>query len=141
MSRSIRCAFAEPIGAAEIIARYTGKLVVQLCEALETRGHGARRLDLLLHRVDNRLEAIRVGTALPVRDFKRLTRFLCDKIETADPGFGIEVISLTATLAEPLAPKQVVSSLTDAPEVDVSGLIDTLANRILQASTSILGSC
>jgi protein ImuB len=80
--------------------------------------------------VDNRLEAIRVGTTLPVRDVKRLTRLLCDKIETIDPGFGIEIMSLTATLAEPLAPKQVISSLTDAPEVDVTELIDTLTNRV-----------
>ena len=100
----VRRAFAEPIGAAETIARYTGKLVVQLCEALEAKGLGARRLDLLFHRVDNRIEAIRVGTALPVRDVKRLTRLLCDKIETIDPGFGIEIMRLAATLAEPLAP-------------------------------------
>ena len=80
-----RRAFAEPIGAAETIARYAGKLVVQLCEALEARGLGAKRLDLLLHRVDNRLEAIRVGTALPIRDVKRLTRLLCDKIGPSIP--------------------------------------------------------
>ena len=127
---AVRRAFAEPIGAAETIARYTGKLVVQLCEALEARGLGAKRLDLLLHRVDNRLEAIRVGTALPVRDVKRLTRLLCDKIETVDPGFGIEIMSLTAVCAEPLAPRQVMSSLTEAAEVDVTDLIDTLANRV-----------
>lgn len=123
-------AFAEPIGAAETIARYTGKLVVQLCEQLQSRGLGAKRLDLLFHRVDNRIEAIRVGTALPVRDAKRLTRLLCDKIETIDPGFGIERMVLTTTLAGPLAPKQVISSLVQAPEADVSGLIDTLSNRI-----------
>ena len=127
---AVRRAFAEPIGAAETIARYTGKLVVQLCEALEARGLGAKRLDLLLHRVDNRLEAIRVGTALPVRDVKRLTRLLCDKIETVDPGFGIEIMSLTAVCAEPLAPRQLTSSLTAAAEVDVTDLIDTLANRV-----------
>jgi protein ImuB len=126
----IRRAFAEPIGAAETIARYTGKLVVALCEALEAKGLGAKRVDLLLHRVDNQLEAIRIGTALRIRDVKRLTRLLCDKIDTVDPGFGIEIMSLTATLAEPLAPKQVISSLTDAPEVDVTELIDTLANRV-----------
>ena len=89
----VRRAFAEPIGAAETIARYIGKLVAQLCEALEAKGLGARRLDLLFHRVDNRIEAIRVGTALPVRDAKRLTRLLCDKIETIDPGFGIEMMT------------------------------------------------
>jgi protein ImuB len=128
----VRRVFADPIGAAETIARYTGKLVVQLCEALEARGLGVKRLDLMLHRVDNRLEAIRVGTALPVRDVKRLTRLLCDKIETVDPGFGIEIMSLTATFAEPLAPRQVMSSLTEAAEVDVTDLIDTLANRVGQ---------
>ena len=94
----MRRVFAEPIGAPETIARYTGKLVIQLCEALEAKGLGARRLDLLFHRVDNRIEAIRVGTAMPVRDVKRLTRLLCDKIETVDPGFGIEIMRLAATL-------------------------------------------
>jgi protein ImuB len=126
----VRRVFGEPIGAAETIARYTGKLVGQLCAVLEIKGLGARRLDLLLHRVDNRIEAIRVGTALPVRDIKRLTRLLCDKIETVDPGFGIEIMSLAATLAEPLPLKQTSSALTDEPAADVSGLIDTLANRI-----------
>ncbi len=55
----VRRVFAEPIGAAETIARYTGKLTGQLCEAFEAKGLGARRLDLLFHRVDNRIEAIR----------------------------------------------------------------------------------
>lgn len=97
----IRRAFGEPIGAAETIARYTARLVDQLCAALEKKGLGARRLDLLFHRVDNHIEAIRVGTAAPVRDARRLTRLLTDRIETIDPGFGIELMTLTATLADP----------------------------------------
>jgi protein ImuB len=126
----VRRVFAEPIGAAETIARYTGKLTVQLCELLESKGLGAKRLDLLFHRVDNRIEAVRIGTALPVRDVKRLTRLLCDKIETVDPGFGIEIMRLAATLAEPLAPRQMISSLAEEPEADITGLIDTLVNRV-----------
>jgi protein ImuB len=126
----VRRVFAEPIGAPETIARYTNRLVCQLCEALEAKALGARRLDLFFHRVDNRIEAIRIGTALPVRDVKRLTRLLYDKIETIEPGFGIEIMRLAVTLAEPLAPKQTVSSLTEEPEADVSGLIDTLVNRV-----------
>lgn len=122
--------FGEPIGAAETIARYVGKLVTALCERLETKGEGARRLDLLCDRVDGRIEVVRIGTAKPVRDVKRLTRLLCDKIETIDPGFGIERMRLAATLAEPLQQRQVRSSLVDEPERDVSDLIDTLANRI-----------
>jgi protein ImuB len=126
----VRRNFAEPIAAAETIARYTEKLVAKLFEALEAKGLGAKRLDLLFHLVDNRIEAIRIGTALAVRDAKRLTRLLCDKIETIDPGFGIEIMRLAATLTEPLAPKQTNFSLAGEMQADISGLIDTLANRV-----------
>jgi protein ImuB len=126
----VRHAFPEPIGASETIARYIGKVAAQLCEALERRGLGARRLDLICQRVDSRAQAVRVGTALPLRDAKRMTRLLCDKIEAIDPGFGIEIMSLSATVAEPLAPRQASSGLIDQPEPDVSALIDLLANRV-----------
>ncbi|HEY4547741.1 MAG TPA: DUF6504 family protein [Pedomonas sp.] len=125
-----RRAFAEPIGAAETIARYIGKLVDQLSRSLEEKSLGARRLDLLCNCVDNRTEAVRVGLATPVRDAQRLTRLLCDKIETIDPGFGIEIMTLTATITEPVGRRQLASSLIEAAAPDISGLIDTLANRI-----------
>ena len=69
-------AFAEPIGAAGTIARYIGKLAASLCATLKERGLGARRLDLLCQRVDNRTQAIRVGTARPVADVRRLRQAL-----------------------------------------------------------------
>ncbi len=123
--------FAEPIGAPETLARYTGKLVDALCELLKAKGLGARRLDLLFHRVDSAIEAIRIGTATPVRGPKRLTRLLCDKIETIDPGFGVEMMSLCATLAEPFETKQIRTSLlSEELDSDVSALIDTLTNRV-----------
>lgn len=101
--------------------------------------------------MDNRIEAIRIGTALPVRDAKRLTKLLCDRIETIDPGFGIEIMRLAATLAEPLPPQQknfpapppqAGEGIADIPpplagkgsedddDGGISALIDTLANRI-----------
>jgi protein ImuB len=126
----VRRVFAEPIGASETIHRYVGQLVVRLCAALEERGLGARRLDLLFGRVDDRVQAVRVGTSTSTRNVKRLIRLLGDKIETVDPGFGIEEMRLAATLAEPLHPKQAISSLTEEPEADVAGLIDVLSNRV-----------
>ena len=126
----VRRGFAEPIAAPETIARYTGKLVAALCVELEGRELGARRLDFLFHRVDNSRQAIRVGTAQPVRDVKRLTRLLTEKIETIDPGFGIEAMELAAVLAEPLRDRQTVSSLVEETEPDISDLIDVLANRV-----------
>jgi protein ImuB len=126
----VRRAFAEPIGAPETLARYTIRLVEQLCVDLEVKGLGAKKLDLLFFRIDNRIEAIRIDTAKPVRDIKHLSKLLCDKIETIDPGFGVETMTLTALVAEPLAYRTVCTNLTEAQAPDVSGLIDTLANRI-----------
>ncbi|WP_369062242.1 DNA polymerase Y family protein [Caulobacter sp. 73W] len=126
----VRRAFAEPIGAPETLARYTGKLVEALCQALETQGLGARILDLYFHRVDSRIEAVRVAMARPVRDARRMTRLLCDRLETVDPGFGVETMVLGAPATERLEWKPVANDLTQAPAPDVSDLIDTLANRL-----------
>jgi protein ImuB len=123
-------AFAEPIGTAEAIAQTIAALTTHLCEQLTAQGIGVRQLDLLLHRIDHRLETIRAGTAAPVRDPVRLTRLLTDKIETIDPGLGIELMQLVAVRTEPLAARQTISSLAAPPEPDITGLIDILANRL-----------
>lgn len=130
----VRHAFFEPIDAPETIARRTGKLVAALCAALEAKGLGARRLDLVCERVDGRREAVRIGTAKPNGDPKRLSRLLGDRLERIDPGFGIEAMSLSAPLVEPLQPRPSVSSLAgeEAP-ADVEGLVDVLANRLGRA--------
>ncbi|KQO77626.1 nucleotidyltransferase [Rhizobium sp. Leaf262] len=121
--------FAEPISAAETIARYTEKLVRQLCIGLEKRGLGARRVDLVLHRVDSGLQAIRAGTSKPVRDVKQLTRLLCDRIDTINPGFGIEKMTLTATHAEALVLGQARSTLLDDAKADIGETVDVIINR------------
>lgn len=122
--------FADPIGAAETIARHIGKLVVSLCGELERKGLGARSLDLRFERVDHVSQTVRVGLARPAREAKRLTRLLCDRIATVDPGFGVEKMILTASLTEPLGARQTVSSLIEEAEADIAGLIDSLSNRV-----------
>ena len=124
--------FAEPISAPETLARHTGKLADALCEMLQAKGIGARRLDLLFHRVDSAIQAICIGTSRPNRDAKRLTRLLCDRLETIDPGFGVEAMMLRASLVEPYETKQ-MRTLLDATPADISGLIDILANRVGEA--------
>ena len=125
-----RCSFAEPIATAESIAHCVERLLTELCRALAERGLGARCLDLVCERVDARAQVVRVGTSMPVRDARRLGRLLREKLESIEPGFGIEQISLVAVLAEPLVERQSVIAQVEAPEPDVSSLIDTLANRV-----------
>ncbi len=123
-------AFAEPIGTAPAIARAIDELSRALCESLTAHGIGARRLDLLAHRVDRRIETIRVGTAAPLRDPVRLARLLGDKIDTIDPGLGIELMQLVAVRHEPLVARQSLSDLAAPAEPDITGLIDILGNRL-----------
>jgi protein ImuB len=122
-------AFAEPIGAAETIAKYISRLVIQLCSELQARSLGVRRADLIVHRVDNTIQALRAGTAKPVRDVAWLTKLLKDRIESIDPGFGIEKLSLAATMVEPLDDRQIISSLIEEQTADITALIDVLGNR------------
>ena len=122
--------FIDPIASPEALALHIGHLIARLCSQMEVRDLGARRLDLLFHRVDGEVKALRIGTARPNRDVPRLTRLLTDRLERVDPGLGVETLRLVATLAEPLQPRQAVSVLTEASAPDLSGLIDTLTNRL-----------
>lgn len=121
--------FAEPIGAPETLARYLTELTVELCAALEARSLGARTIDAWFHRVDHRIESARIGLSKPARDARRLAKLLCEKIETVDPGFGIDKIVLAAPGAEPLAYSQ-DDVLGAERAADLSGLIDTLRLRL-----------
>ncbi|SDK33071.1 protein ImuB [Agrobacterium fabrum] len=122
-------AFAEPIGAAETINKYVGRLVVQLVDELQKRGLGVRRADLIVEKVDGTKQAIRAGTAKPVRDVAWLTKLFRDRTEKIEPGFGIEKLILVAVIAEPMEETQKASALVEDDVTDVTPLIDIYGNR------------
>ncbi|MBB3747199.1 protein ImuB [Rhizobium sp. BK591] len=121
-------AFAEPIGAAETIDKYVGRLIVRLVAELQRKGLGVRRTDLIVEKVDGSRQAIRAGTAKPARDVAWLTKLFRDRTEKIEPGFGIEKLTLVAVMTEPLGEEQ-RSSLVDGKDQDITPLIDTFGNR------------
>jgi protein ImuB len=127
---SRRLAFVEPLVTAEAFATVTARLARSVCRRLDHAGLGACRLDLLFERVDGSVQAIRVGTARPVRDPLHLARLLDERLETVDPGLGVEAMRLSIPLADPLAQAQSGSLLTDEAPPDLSVLVDRLANRL-----------
>ncbi len=123
----------EPIvtaGAMELVIRdLTNDVVGQLLRS----GAGARRLDCYFHRVDGHCQAIRVGTAAPSREAAHLAKLLTAKVETVDPGLGIEAMTLVAPLVEAMAARQTAClEQPDKSGPDVAALIDALANRFGQ---------
>lgn len=124
-----REAFAEPLLTAEALYVAIDRLVKPVCDAMEQAGQGARRLDLLFHRVDGANQAIRIGTARPSRAPRHLARLLGERLGEVDPGLGIEAMHLLVRLAEPLEWQQAGDAL-DGAAIDLSPLVDRLANRL-----------
>jgi protein ImuB len=123
--------FAEPIGGAEAIAAAIDRLLDELITDLREAGRGARRLLLLCERVDRQHQRIEAATARGTRDKAHLIRLLGQRIETIDPGFGIDSLCLVATHTEPLGASVITGDLAapDAPP-DLSRLIDLIGGRI-----------
>ena len=101
-----RLIFAEAIATPEDIARGLERLAAGLCQQLESGQRGARRLELTAYRVDGGLQRLRLGASRGTRDAGHICRLFAEQLERLDPGFGIEVMTLAATLAEPLAALQ-----------------------------------
>lgn len=126
--------FAEPVGDPEDLKRIIARLCGKLCTDLETRGIGARRLDLVFVRVDNIAQGARIGLSRPNRDPKHLTKLLAERLVVIDPGFGIETASLTATWVEAITERQTVGRhvAQQDGDVDLGQLVDTLGVRLGQ---------
>ncbi|MBQ0822450.1 DNA polymerase Y family protein [Microvirga terrae] len=126
-------ALAEPIGRLEDLKGVVLRLAKDLCRQLERRGEGVRRLDLLCQRVDQKSACLRVGTARANRDAVHLAKLFDERLQTIDPGFGIEEIILVASKVEPLTETQIQAcGLSDevAMEADIGPLVDRLGARI-----------
>jgi protein ImuB len=124
--------FAEPLAEPDDLKRVVDRLCDGLCRDLETRGVGARRLDLVFLRVDNLAQAVRIGLSRPYREPEHLARLLGERLVLVDPGFGIESARLTASWVEAITERQTVGRhiAVDGADVDVSQLVDTLGVRL-----------
>lgn len=122
----------EPIGTAEALTTVIAELVDDISETLSQRGQGARQMDLVCERVDGTLQPVRVGTASPVDQAAHLRRLLEERIAVIEPGFGIEVMTLTVSRheARQTTGDQTVLERGHDGEGDLSCLVDRLCNRV-----------
>ena len=126
-------AFAEPVARLEDLKSVLLWLAKDLCRQLERRGEGVRRLDLIFQRVDQKSACLRVGTARANRDAAHLARLFDERLQTIDPGFGIEEMVLIASKVEPLSETQFHAcglGEEDTGEADMGPLVDRLGARI-----------
>lgn len=125
----LRGALAEPVGAPEppplfqAVARlaepvmdprdWLPGLTAEVCAAMAARDQGCRRLRLSVFRVDGERRDVVARCAAPSREAAHLLRLWGDRLDRLDPGYGFDLITLTALATEPLEPAQ--------PRLDAEG--------------------
>jgi protein ImuB len=127
----------EPIATEEAIVEVARLLMQDLVPVLERDGMGARTLRLSLYRVDGEVTALDIGFTVPTLSPAHVARLVALKLERLrediDAGFGFETLSLAATAAERVAPRQteLASAGDGAGRAEhCAALIDKLKQRL-----------
>jgi protein ImuB len=129
--------FPDPIGLERDVLATIARLAGRLGAAMERRQDGARLLQVVLFRTDNKVYRIEVGTGAPLREPSRIARLFADRLaaigEACDPGFGYDMVRLAALVTERSEPVQAALVHTGhaAPDGDAElwHLIDRLGAR------------
>lgn len=127
----------EPIRHRELLDRVLADLAEDMARALERRGEGARRLELGLWRVDGAVTVKQLEMAAATRDSAHITRLFAGKLEDVDAGFGIEMVRLRASWAEPLALAQAdLDAAAERQGTSLAACIDRLTVRLGKGAVS-----
>lgn len=124
--------FPDPIAREEDVLGTIEQLAHELSRVLERRGEGARLVALALFRADGKVHRLEIGTGAPLRDPARMRKLFEDRLavlgDAADPGFGFDMIRLSALVTERCDPVQSGLAGSDRSE-ELAHLIDRLGAR------------
>jgi protein ImuB len=125
--------FAEPVVSEDTIRATLFSLAATLGDVLERRGEGARRLEAAFFRADGEVRRIAVETGAPTREPAMVARLFRERldalIDPLDPGFGFDLIRLSASRTERCTSEAAGfdAGMNEAREIRF--LIDRLAAR------------
>jgi protein ImuB len=124
--------FHEPIAReTDVLATIEG-LARELSRVLERRGEGARLVQLALFRTDGKVHRLEIGTGAPLRDPARMRKLFEERLavlgDACDPGFGYDMVRLSALVTERTDPVQTGLAQPDHAE-EMAHLIDRLGAR------------
>ena len=126
--------FAEPIATDTMIAMTLSRLADTLIAAMEKQGKGARRLEAAFFRTDGVVRAIMVDTGQPVTQAEVIDRLFRERLDALndplDPGFGFDLIRLSAGRTEIVVQQQRDLDANVHDNDELSALIDRIAARI-----------
>jgi len=109
---------------------YLKALAEQLCADLAKAEQGARHLRLTIYRVDSECRTVQLSTARATRDPLHMVRLFDGKLDSIDPGFGFDLLTLEATRVEPVSLLQDSLDGKRDASADVAALLDRLTARL-----------
>jgi protein ImuB len=126
--------FAEPIATEGVISATLSRLAEMLVMAMDRQGKGARRLEAGFFRTDGAVRAIAVDTGQPVTKSEMIDRLFRERLEALsdplDPGFGFDLIRLSASRTEIVVQQQRDLDANVHDNDKLAALIDRIAARI-----------
>ena len=126
-------AFPEPIATDDLISATLRYLSVGLAETMQKNAVGARRLEALFFRADGALRNISIALGMATRDPDIILRLFREKLDVLndplDPGFGFDLIRLSATEVERFAIEFADLDSDFIAQKEIGFLIDRLATR------------
>lgn len=121
----------EPLRHRDPLDRVVDDLAADMVRVLEARGEGARRLELVLWRVDGEVLIRRIELAAATREPGHITRLFAARLDDVEAGFGIEAVQLRASWSEPLALSQAdLDAAAEQHGTALAACIDRLSVRL-----------
>ncbi|MBN8969910.1 MAG: DNA polymerase Y family protein [Rhizobiales bacterium] len=126
--------FAEPVATDGVIAAALADLSQMLVAAMERHGKGARQLEASFFRTDGVVRRLGVEAGQPVTRTATIGRLFRERLDALadplDPGFGFDLIRLSASHVETVVQEQRDLDAHAQNNDEVSMLIDRIAARI-----------
>jgi protein ImuB len=126
--------FPEPVATDNVIAINLSALAAMLVTAMDRQGKGARRLEASFFRTDGAVRTIQVDTGRPVTRPAVIDRLFRERLDALndplDPGFGFDLIRLSASRTEIVVQQQRDLDANVHDNDELAALIDRIAARI-----------
>jgi protein ImuB len=125
--------FPEPVATSDVIERTLFALASIMHRKLEERGKGARSFEAAFFRSDGAVRRIEVQTCAPLKHEKTITKLFRERLnalaDPLDPGFGFDLIRLSASCVENFVHEATTFEADTQEAQEISALIDRLSAR------------
>jgi protein ImuB len=125
--------FPEPVATSEVIERTLFALSATMSKRLEERGKGARALEAAFFRTDGAVFRIGVETGRPLKEKQTIVKLFRERLDALkdplDPGFGFDLIRLSAYRVENFIYEAASFDENAQDRHEISALIDRLSAR------------